>query len=96
MDIISSLISIGLISGWWLSEKLFYLGNIITFCMIGSFMKWFKFMSFKSATIFLTCVFSIDALLASILYFTDQRSYNSIVISDFNTPFLFQVPGLPT
>lgn len=95
MDILSGVISISLISWWWLSGQVFYLSNFITVCIVGSFMKLLKFQSFKDVTIFLTFVFITDGFWAMMLHFMDSRSYNSVVISDFNTPVLFQIPGIP-
>mgnify|MGYP000844666936 FL=1 len=49
MDMVGFACGLGVLFGWWYSHKNWILSDVISVCMVVSFIKIFKFVSFKIA-----------------------------------------------
>ena len=67
-----------------------YISNIIFILIMGSLMKIFIFKNMKNATLFLFICCLTDIINALSSHYTRKMSYDNIIISYFNSPFLFE------
>ena len=67
-----------------------YISNIISILIMGSLMKIFMFKNMKNATLFLFICCLTDIINALLSHYTRNMSYDNIIISYLNSPFLFE------
>ncbi|KAM3146053.1 hypothetical protein pb186bvf_001710 [Paramecium bursaria] len=91
-DILAFLITFGLILGYWITEKAWYLNDIISFCFIGGFIKLFKICSMKVSTIVLMSCMILDCAAGTLIHYTKEQSYDQLVQKNFNYPVELQIP----
>lgn len=94
VDIMGSVIGLALTFGWWFSGKNWVISDIIAISIIFASIKVFKFVSLKMALIcFATSMLVEIGVLIGVQVATSQQ-YDAYLISQFNTPFLFQLPTI--
>jgi hypothetical protein len=73
-----------------------YISCIISILMLGSLMKIFKFQNMKNATLFLLICCLTDIINALASHYTRDISYDNIIISYLNSPFLIEAQSFNT
>ena len=69
MDLISSLVGLGVTIGWWLSNKNWILNDIIAVCICIAFIKLFKIVSLKIALVYMVIIVVTEIIIALLIHF---------------------------
>lgn len=70
------------------------LNDVICLCMIVAFIKILKFTSLKIAGLSFLITIAIELIIAFLIYFLANQSYNSLFLNRYNFPFELQIPTI--
>ena len=94
MDIIGFFVGLGILLGWWFSNRNWIISDVITICIWVGTIKLFKFTSFKIATLTFTFTIVLELIFIVLMQVVFDRSYNTELLNLFNIPFFLQIPTI--
>ena len=94
MDIISLLIGVGAVVGWYYSGRNWIINDIICVCLIITMIKLLKFTSLQIAVITFLIIITVEMAFVLAIHFGLGTSYNNLLINSINAPFEFQFPTI--
>lgn len=88
------MIGTGILVGWYYSGKNMIVNDLVCFCMIVGIIKLCKFTSFKIAILAFTSTILIELLVAFLIYYIMEESYNNLFLNKYNFPIELQMPTI--
>lgn len=94
IDIVSLFVGILCTSAWWFTEKNWILNDVLSCCIIIASVQFFKFTSLRMTTHYFAGILIVEIIVALVLYFSYNQSYNIIILNNFNNPMEIQFPSI--
>ncbi len=83
---------LGSMFAWWYTHKNWIISDCISICMVVSFIKIFKFVSFKIALLSYFLVLVIVTIGDVLSVLLNQLNFQIYFLFSNNNPFIFQIP----
>lgn len=86
IELISLFVGLVFTSAWWFTDKNWILNDIISCCIIVACVMYFKFISLRMTSHYFGSILLVEVIVALVLYFTYEQSYNNVILNSFNNP----------
>lgn len=80
MELISLAFGIGITCGWWFTNELWPINNLIAFCIMTMAIKLVKFTSMQWAGGFMFFLLAIEIIATTVINILNNQSYTSFFI----------------
>ena len=94
MEGISLVVGLGVCFGWWFSNKNWIVNDIVAVCMTVASIKVLKFISMRISIICFCITSAVQLVFVILINFVIQRSYNTVILNEFNNPWEIQMPTI--
>ena len=94
IEAISLIVGVGVVVGWWMSDRNWIVNDIVAIFMIVAGIKFFKFTSLRYAIICFCLTITVEMVFVLLIRFFINASYNVALLNEFNNPFELQAPTI--